>query len=562
MDVFLELTLIIVLTTCVAFFMRLLRQPLIVGYILTGILVGPYALNILESNSTIELFSKIGITILLFIVGLNLNPQIIKDVGKVSLITGVGQVIFTSLIGFFIALALGLDRIAALYTAIALTFSSTIIILKLLSDRGDVDKLYGRIAIGFLIVQDIIATIILMIVSSFSYDTHSILFLLNILKGFILLGVVLYVSKAIIPLISSFAAKSQELLFLFALSWGLGLSSLFYAFGFSVEIGALVAGITLSMTSYAYEVSARLKPLRDFFIVLFFILLGSQMVLEGITALILPGILLSIFVLVGNPIIVVVLMNLLGYNKRIGFYSGLTVAQISEFSLILATLGFSIGHISREVLSLITFVGLITIAGSTYLIMYSQKIYPRLQKLLALLEIKKTHRQGISSGLDYDAVLFGYDRVGDYFTNALSHIKLPYVVVDFNPRAIELLHKKEVPHVYGDVEDVNFMNELKPEKAKIVISTIPDYYTTVFLLRYLKENNYRNVVIVTARTHDEAAKYYKLKASYVLMPHHLGSHQAAKMIKRFGIEREKYKDERSEHIDHLKEKGYMSEESS
>lgn len=537
--------------------MRLLKQPLIVGYILAGILVGPYALNILESNSTIELFSKIGVSILLFIVGLNLNPQAIKDVGKISVITGVGQVIFTSAIGFAIALSLGLTVTEAIYTAIALTFSSTIIILKLLSDKGDVDKLYGRIAIGFLIVQDIIATIILMVVSSFSFDVQSALFFFNIVKGFVLLAVVFYGSRFVMPLISSYAAKSQELLFLFALSWGLGLSSLFYALGFSVEIGALVAGMTLSMTSYAYAIGARMVPLRDFFIVLFFILLGSQMVLEGITALIIPGILLSLFVLVGNPIIVVALMNLLGYNKRVGFYAGLTVAQISEFSLILATLAYSIGHISREVLSLITFVGLITIGGSTYLIMYARKIYPRVQKLLSLLEFKKTHRHTIQSDLDFKAVLFGYDRVGDYFVKALSHIKLPLLVVDYNPHAITTLAEEDVPHMYGDVEDMSFMNELKPEKAKLIISTIPEHYTTVFLLNYLQKKNFRNVVIVTARTHKEAAVYYSLKATYVLMLHHIGSHQASKMIKRFGTEREKYKDERTNHIDHLKEEGLL-----
>lgn len=557
MEIFVELTLILVLATCISFFMRVLKQPLIVGYILTGIFVGPYALNILESSSTLELFSKIGITILLFIVGLNLNPQVIKDVGKVSLITGIGQVIFTSVIGYVIAILLGLNTVAAIYTAIALTFSSTIIILKLLSDKGDVNKLYGRIAIGFLIVQDIIATVILMVVSSLSYDVHSALFVFNILKGFAALAVVFYASKFFIPLISRYAARSQELLFLFTLTWGLGLSSLFYGLGFSVEIGALVAGMTLSMTAYAYEIGARMKPLRDFFIVLFFILLGSQMVLDGISSLILPGVILSLFVLIGNPIIVIVLMNLLGYNKRIGFYAGLTVAQISEFSLILATLAFGIGHISREVLSLITLVGLITIAGSTYLIMYAQKIYPIIRKPLSLLEFRKTQRHTVNSEFDYNAVLFGYDRVGEYFIKALSHIKIPYIVVDYNPRAIDSLREDEVPHMYGDIEDVNFMNEILPEKAKIVISTIPDYHTTKFLLQYLQEKNFRNVVIVTAQTHEEAAKYYELKATYVLMPHHLGSHQASKMIKRFGLERNKYKDERAEHMDHLKDKGLL-----
>ncbi len=152
----------------VSILMRIMKQPLIVGYILSGIIIGPYALNLLHSGEVLELFSKIGITILLFIVGLNLSPNVIKEVGKVSLLTGLGQVIFTSVIGFIISLLLGIDFIAAIFVAIALTFSSTIIILKLLSDKGDLNKLYGKIAVGFLLVQDIVATLILLVTTSFA----------------------------------------------------------------------------------------------------------------------------------------------------------------------------------------------------------------------------------------------------------------------------------------------------------------------------------------------------------------------------------------------------------
>jgi Kef-type K+ transport system membrane component KefB len=164
MEIFIEIALILSVTTIVSIFMKLLKQPLVVGYILSGILVGPYVFGILSSPDQIELFSKIGITILLFIVGLSLRPETIKETGKVSLITGLGQIIFTSVIGFGLMILLNFDKITALYGSIAITFSSTIIILKLLSDRGDLEKLYGKISIGFLLVQDLVATLLLVIV--------------------------------------------------------------------------------------------------------------------------------------------------------------------------------------------------------------------------------------------------------------------------------------------------------------------------------------------------------------------------------------------------------------
>ena len=284
MPIFIELSLILVLASLLALFMRILRQPLIVGYIATGILVGPYFLNLLHSQESLELFYKIGISILLFIVGLTLNPDIVREVGKISFVTGIGQVIFTSFIGYFIIYSLGLDISGSLYTAIALTFSSTIIILKLLIDRGDAGKLYGKISIGFLLVQDLVATIILLLVTAIgSVTTLAVtvgavtsellyLFVYGGLVSFLLY----FISKYILPKVVSFVGANQEVLFIFSIAWGLGLSSLFYVIGFSIEIGALIAGVMLAVSPFAYEISARMKPLRDFFILIFFILLGFE----------------------------------------------------------------------------------------------------------------------------------------------------------------------------------------------------------------------------------------------------------------------------------------------
>lgn len=558
MGIFTELSLIILIATVLAFVMRLLKQPLIVGYIIAGILSGPYFFNILKSTDHIELFSKIGITVLLFIVGLSLSPKVIKEVGKVSLVTGIGQVLFTSAVGLGIALVLGIDRIAAFYVAIALTFSSTIIILKLLSDRGDLNKLYGKISIGFLLVQDIIATIILLLISSFATSDNSnliVLIGLLLLKGFLILTVLYLVSVYVMPKVSKFLASSQELLFLFSITWGFGVAALFQIMGFSVEIGALIAGVALSLTPFSYEIGARMKPLRDFFIVLFFILLGSQMVIDNVGVLILPAIILSVFVLIGNPIIVVILMNLLGYKRRTGYMAGLTVAQISEFSLILAALGFNLGHLSREVLSLITLVGLVTIAGSTYFILYADKMYPKIEKYLRFLELRKNKLgDSGSNGNNYEIVLFGFDRVGHDFIKSFKKLDKEYLVVDFNPESIEKLQLEGIPSRYGDAQDAEFLRELSLESIRLAVSTIPDFKTNILLTKKVKAANKRTIIIMIAQNVMEAEELYEIGATYVIMPHYLGALHATNLIKRYGLDKSEFVMEKQKHVNKLKKR--------
>lgn len=556
MEIFLELTLLITIATVIGFVMKLLKQPLIVGYIIAGILAGPYFLNVLHSKEEIELFSQIGITILLFIIGLNLNPNVIKEVGKVSLLVGLGQVIFTAIIGFLIATFLGIEKVAALYISIALTFSSTIIILKLLSDKGDLTKLYGKIAIGFLLVQDIIAAIILIVISSFSANTAdtNLYALIGslLIKGGVLLITLYFASFYILPKLSKFTASSKELLFLFSMTWGFGLSSLFYVLGFSIEIGALIAGVTLSLTPFAYEIGARLKPLRDFFIVLFFVLLGSQMILTNLDQLIIPAIILSLFVLIGNPIIMVILMNLLGYKRKTGFLTGITVAQISEFSLILATLGFNLGHLSQQMLSLITIVGLVTIAGSTYFILYADHIYLAVQHLLRFLELRKTIKKGThEDGESYDVLLFGYDRVGSDFIHVFQKLDLTYLVIDFNPHSIKRLAEANIPHRFGDAEDPEFLEELPLAKVKLVISTIPDFKINTFITKKIKTASPKAITILISNDINESESLYHAGASYVIMPHYLGAQYTSQMINKLGLDASAFKEEREKHLEYL-----------
>ena len=554
MEVFIELSILLAITVIIAGLMRLLKQPLIIGYILAGIIVSPYFLNIVQSTETIKVFSQIGVAFLLFIVGLNLSPKVIREVGKVSLITGIGQIIFTSLFGFLIAKVLGFSTIVSAYIAIALTFSSTIIIMKLLSDKKDLEKLYGKISVGFLLVQDIFVIVLLMIVSSFSGNLQfenisigSILIGLSIFAGFIL------VSLSLLPKLSKFFAKSQEFLFLFSVGWGLGLASLFHYLGFSMEIGALIAGIALSITPFHYEISSKLRPLRDFFIILFFILLGSQMVFGNIGDLILPAIIFSLFILIGNPLIVLILMGLLGYKKKIGFQAGFTVAQISEFSLILISLGLSLGHLTEDILSLVTIVGLITISGSTYLVLYSNKLYPYFSKYLSIFE-KRNIKKRKEKVKNYDLVLLGYNRIGHDLLKSFKKLGKKYLIVDYNPETIYKLSKQGIDCKYGDIDEEEFLNEIDFSTTKMVVSTVPEFETNYLLIKNIKEENENAIVIVTSYDLEEATKLYKAGATYVILPHFLGGSYASKLIDEHQLDMEKFNKEKENHLKYIEDK--------
>jgi len=566
MDIFIEIGIIVFIATLVSSIFRFLKQPSVVGYIFTGVIVGPYFLNLIESTEYIELFSKLGIAILLFIIGLGLKPEIIREVGKVSLITGMGQIIVTSFVGFYVMRILGFDVNSSIYGALALTFSSTIIVFKLLSDKGDLNKLYGKISIGFLLVQDVVAAIVLLVVSVFgSASLHigstTMFTVLLFLKGLAFFLFLYLMSRYVMPRLSRFFASSQELLFLFSISWGLGLSAVFYVLGFSLEIGALAAGVALASSSFSREIASRMKPLRDFFILLFFVMLGSQIILSDLGGIMVPALALSLYVLIGNPIIMIILMNLLGYKSRTGFLTGIIVAQISEFSLILMALGFSFGHVTSEVVSLITLVGIVTITGSTYFILYSEKIYSWVKPVLRFLEIRKGK---ISTKEEKetpeDMVIFGYDRVGYDFVHIAKKMNSKYFVVDFNPDSIQKMDRNNIPYRFGDAEDVEFLDEIGVKNAKIIISTIPDFRTNLNLVYYYRNYNKKGTIIVISQNIRDAKELYKHGASFVVMPHYLGASYAAKMIESHGADHMAFEKEKRDHMEYLEKRQVVTQE--
>ncbi|MBD3210478.1 sodium:proton exchanger [Candidatus Micrarchaeota archaeon] len=553
MDPFMQFASIILLVLGVSVITKLFKQPLIIGYILSGVIAGPFFLDLVHESEVLSVFSEMGIAFLLFIVGLHLSPKVISEVGRVSLVAGVGQIAFTSAIGFVIGMLLGFPVMTSIYLAIALTFSSTIIIMKLLSDKDALEKLYGKISIGFLLVQDLVAILILMIVSSMASGTGMDAVFQSIINGALLTLILIPFSIYVLPRLTDHFAKSQEFLFVFTISWGFGLSLLFLYAGFSIEVGALVAGVMLSMSPYSHEISSKLRPLRDFFIMSFFIILGSQMAFGDMSSLIIPAIIFSVFILVGNPFIVMILMGLLGYTKKTGFMAGLTVAQISEFSLILIALGIKSGSLPQEIMSFVTIIGLLTIAGSTYMIIYSDSIFKRISGFLTIFE-RKNAREKSTTKKKRDYILLGYNRIGFSIIRAFSKISKRFVVVDYNPGVVKELQNEGIEAVYGDVDNSEFLADLDIHKSSVIVSTIPEKETNRLILEVLDRNNARPIVILTARQLEDALELYDAGATYVILPHFLGGEFAAQLIQKAGKNNSKYQKERKREIKILKQR--------
>jgi len=553
--IFIHLAIILGLAFLVSYLIKIFKQPIIIGYIIAGILISPFIFKFGASTEFLDTFSKFGIAFLLFIVGLHLNPKIIKEIGTSSLIIGLLQIIVTFIFGFAISnQVLSYGVIASIYIGIALAFSSTIIITKLISDKKQLDSLYGKISIGILIIQDLVAIGILMFISSTSIGiSFGSLALRTLLAGGGLIVVLFLAGFFVLPGIIRNIAKSQELLFLFSICWCFVIAALFFYFGFSIEIGALIAGIVLSISPYSTEISSRIRPLRDFFLVIFFIILGLNINLSQIGSIIVNAFILSLIALFFKPIILMIFMALFGYTKRNNFLVGTTLAQISEFSLIILALGVAVGHISPELLTTLTLTGIITITLSTYVIIYSNNLYGKLIRFISFFERKKVRRKKIIRK-NYDAILFGYNRIGFSILRALKKIKKKYLVVDYNPDIISDLTKLRVPSLYGDAFDPDFLDDLPLNKVKIIVSTVPDFETNLLLLESISLINPSAIVIVRAHTIEEALKFYMKGANYVLTPHFLGGEYLARMIKIIKTNEKGYKEEKIKHVRMLTER--------
>ncbi len=547
---FTQLSLIFLITLILSILCQKFHQPLVIAYIIAGILISNFFIANIELKDFITTMAEIGVAFMLFIVGIELKLKTFREIGKLSLIIGTLQEIATILAGILFALLIGFNLIESIYLGIALSFSSTILMVKLISDKGDLEKFYGKLAVGFLLVQDLITILIFLMLPFFSFNGVSqspLMFLLSL--SLILL--IPLISYKFLPKFENFLASSQELLFIFAISFALIISSIFKQLGVGLEIGALIAGISLSSLKISSEITSKLRPVRDFFFILFFVYLGFYVFLSHLDEILVKGLLLSLFVILANPLIMFLLVNKLKITTKSAFLLSLTSGQISEFSFILIGLGIKLGHIPGDLYPITALVGLITFLGSTYIFSKGEELYEKLNKYLPRKEFLEIIQ---ISQKPYEVILFGCDRIGYSFLKILEKMNKNFLVVDYNLEKVEKLEKGGFNVLYGDASELEFLNNINFSEVKIVISTIPELQTNLMILQEYRKSNPEGIFISTAYSIEDALTLYENGSDYVITPHFLGGEHASHIVEEFMFNKEAYERMKNEEIVKLQER--------
>ena len=519
---FLEIGAILGLALVGGLLAKFLKQPIIVSYIVVGVVGGPAVLGILSGEGDIKLLAKLGIAMLLFLVGLKLDIHLIRQIGPVALLTGFGQVVLTAGGGYLAAIALGWGGVDAIYIALALTFSSTIIVIKMLGDRREIDQLHGRIAVGVLIVQDILVVIAMLAIVTVGQPGESML-LIDIAwtlgGGLLFLLAVGALARYVLPRLLDWMARSQELTLVFGVSWAVALAAASAWLGLSMEIGAFVAGVALASTPYRESLGARLVNLRDIMVLFFFIELGSSLTLDGAVSQLVPALILTVCVLVGKPVIVLLVMGLQGYRARVSFRTGLVLAQISEFSLILIALALSVGQVDNDVVSLVTLVAIFTITISTYFISYQQHILKAFDPLLRRIDGDRTLRAEVSKeSHPYDAIVIGVGRLGSDIVKGLRDEGAELLVVDQDPRALKSIDRFDVDTLFGDASDPDFLKVLPIPETQTVVCAAPDRATNLVVLETIQRLGFTGNVCLTALDRATADTFESYEQVTVIRP--------------------------------------------
>jgi Kef-type K+ transport system membrane component KefB len=538
LTVFQQFALLLLIAAALGLIAGWLKQPLILAYIVMGVAAGPALVGWAAPAEALGLLAEFGVTLLLFAVGLKLDPQLVRHLGPVAVATGLGQLGFTIVAGYGLCLLLGYDALSALYIAVALTFSSTIIIVKLLSDKREIDSLHGRIAMGFLIVQDIAVVIALMLLGSLR-EAPGLPALeiaaLTLAKLAAAAALVFVALRYIVPQVARRAARSGELLLLASIAWGVLLAAGGELAGFSKEVGAFLAGFTLAATPFRDAVAGRLAGLRDFLLLFFFIDLGLRLEVGALGGELAPAAVLAAFVLLGNPLIVMAIMGYMGFRARTGLLAGLTVAQISEFSIVLVAMGVALGHVGSGALAVTTTVGIITIAASTYLILYSERLYEALAPWLGVFERRVPFREARGALAPHalaapDVLVVGMGRYGRRLAEQLQRAGERVIGVDFDPELARRAVRGPVPVYFGDAADAGLLDSLPLQGTRWVAITLPDADDALAFVDTLRRHRFAGRIALAARNESDLRRLGRARPDLLLKPFEDAADQAARLL--------------------------------
>ncbi len=525
-----------------------LHQPPTLGYILAGALLGPHlGLGVITDEASIELISEIGLILLLFIIGLEISVPRLAQAGRAIITGGLLQFPVCAGLGWFafagVASATGgpFDR---LYLAVTMSLSSTLIVVKLLFDKFEMGTFGGRVTLGILIFQDLWAIAFLALQPNL-HDLQPLPLLRSLAAGGSLVVAALLFARFLLPGLFRAIALSPELMLVTAMAWCFLISGVAGWAGLSKEMGALIAGMVLAAFPYGSEVISRLLGVRDFFITLFFVSLGLKIPDPSATLLLLAGG-ATAFVILSRFVAVFPIFALLGLDARTAGVVAVNLSQISEFSLVIVTLGAAYGHVSPAVAALVLYTLLVTSVLSTYGILFNHPLASGLVRGLAAVGLAGWRGARTAPGPDVDAAeeerdlfLLGVSREGLAFLQHLERespaMKRRIVAIDFNPETLERLRSDGVHCHYGDVANAEMLRHAGIERAAVVVSAISDWFLkgtdNLRLLRQARTLTPAARVIVTADTLARAEQLYAEGADYVLIPPALAAEHLHELLR-------------------------------
>lgn len=514
-EILFEIGIMIIVAGLLAFIFKALKQPRIPAYIIAGIILGPLSLGLIENSNVILALSEIGVAFLLFFAGLEIDFSNLKRVGKITLIAGIIQMGLMALLTVALLIFQKFNSIEMMHIILVVAFSSTMVVIKILSDKEELNTLHGRIIIGILLIQDIVAIIALTVLTT-NLNWLSILISLGKAILFIVFGLI--VAKVSGP-IFKLSAKSSELILIISLAFLFLFAISAYSFGLSLVIGAFFAGVALANSPFKVDIKGRIHPLRDFFGAILFVSLGMQLVWISQEYLKLFFLLLGLIIII-KPIVLILSIRILGYTNRTAFLTGNSLGQSSEFALILLTQGLLLSQISQSLFSVLVFVIILSMSLTVYFINYESKLYKIFLYPARLFEKIPTRKEELNYGIikKKKIIIFGCHRTGTLILKKFSDIKNDLLIIDFNPDIIRSLIQKKVPCLYGDFANPEIIKKIKFMNPEIIISTIPDHEDNLNLIEKTKKINSKIIIIVMAEHIHEALELYKKGADYVILP--------------------------------------------
>jgi Kef-type K+ transport system membrane component KefB/Trk K+ transport system NAD-binding subunit len=521
-----QLAAILVVSALAALLAVLLRQPILLGLLIAGIALGPGVLGLVRIDESITLLAEVGIALLLFLVGLKLDVRIVARLGPVALVVGLTQIVLTFLLGLGIAAAFGRTGITAVYLGLALTFSSTVVVVKLLTDVRMIDRLHGRLAVGILVIQDIVVVLAMIALTATAGDGALAIgeFVGVLLRGVVFVLASLVLGRFVATPTMHLLGRQAELLVLGAIAWAVSFGALSTILGFSAEVGAFLAGMALASTPYREAISGRLTPLRDFLLLFFFIEIGAGIDPASLRAGLPIALTLSAAALVAKPIIVTGLLSLAGHRQKVSLATGITLAQISEFSLILVALGVAQGSVGSDIAGIVTTTALITIAISSQMIARTERLVDRLSSRLPRLERRVAGRADLEDGppLRPDVIVVGLGRFGSTVVEELLDRGEHVVGVDFDPRAVAE-GRLGIPILYGDADDPSLGEHLPLEGSRWVVSTLRSLEANLTLVRSLRLNGYPGAIAVASEDPADCERLRAAGADVTIQPLHVAA---------------------------------------